>query len=370
MRLTQQSSRSCRLVMISLIGIVLLSQKAHAVALNQKDVPVVATLFSTTKPQCIGRYIIDVPQSFNNQLNNMVFIDDFRIESKTIYLPAFKQRIALREKALHDAVNKPGNVPDDAPFIKQIIQLPDGKGVIFDHNESGADDAYRKLEAHVYVDGVAFIITTDILDLSSPRYIDEKKSYIASGFTEAETNTKPAKLMAMQSLIARLHGRKDEDIPQPKGLCIPNGFIQDDDKTHTEEVGFSYENDDFIVGITMDNTLNDSSDDDKLFNREERINEALKHSKKYIIKKSKLSPGGIVSEEWLFGGKQEIEKTETAIYNFILYANEAGPSQTKPWLKIGLNSEYKKTRYSEAQMIDIWARLVNSLRYGPNANAS
>ncbi|MGC0854168.1 T6SS immunity protein Tli4 family protein, partial [Pantoea agglomerans] len=26
-------------------------------------------------------------------------------------------------------------------------------------------------------------------------------------------------------------------------------------------------------------------------------------------------------------------------------------------------SEYKKTRYSEAQMIEIWDRLVNSLRY-------
>jgi hypothetical protein len=30
---------------------------------------------------------------------------------------------------------------------------------------------------------------------------------------------------------------------------------------------------------------------------------------------------------------------------------------------MGINNEFKKTRYSEAQMIEIWDRLVNSLRY-------
>ncbi|WP_265096888.1 T6SS immunity protein Tli4 family protein [Enterobacter asburiae] len=34
-----------------------------------------------------------------------------------------------------------------------------------------------------------------------------------------------------------------------------------------------------------------------------------------------------------------------------------------PRFGIGLTSEYKKTRYSEEQMIEIWDRLVNSLRY-------
>ncbi|WP_258912693.1 T6SS immunity protein Tli4 family protein [Pectobacterium odoriferum] len=50
-------------------------------------------------------------------------------------------------------------------------------------------------------------------------------------------------------------------------------------------------------------------------------------------------------------------------YNFILYANERDGTPDKPYLNIELGSEYKKTRYSEAQMIEIWDRLVNSLRY-------
>ena len=56
----------------------------------QKDIPVIKNLFAQTKPQCIGRYVIDVPESFNNKLHDMIFIDDFRIESKPFYLPAFK----------------------------------------------------------------------------------------------------------------------------------------------------------------------------------------------------------------------------------------------------------------------------------------
>lgn len=47
----------------------------------------------------------------------------------------------------------------------------------------------------------------------------------------------------------------------------------------------------------------------------------------------------------------------------MLYANERDATPDKPNLNIGFGSEYKKTRYSEAQMIEIWDRLVNSLRY-------
>ncbi|MEY8773421.1 hypothetical protein AB6T85_23770, partial [Erwinia sp. ACCC 02193] len=72
-----------------------------------KERAVIDTLFAKTKPQCIGRYVIDVPESFNNQLHNMIFIDDFKISSKWIYPPAFQQRIRLREQELREAINKP-----------------------------------------------------------------------------------------------------------------------------------------------------------------------------------------------------------------------------------------------------------------------
>ncbi|WP_421672769.1 T6SS immunity protein Tli4 family protein [Raoultella terrigena] len=333
----------------------------------QKDSAVINTLFAQTKPQCIGRYVIDVPKSFNNQLRDMIFIDDFKIESKPLYPPAFKQRVQLREQALRDATNKPGNRPENAPFLKEVIILPDGRGAIFDHNESGAPDIYRQLEAHIYSGMTAFIITTDIRDFSDKKHREKKLKYLSRGFSEADANTKPAKLAALQSLMSRLSGRKDEDIPSAKGVCIPNGFIVDDGEKHKESLTFRYENDDFVFGVDMDNTIKGS--DDTLFNRSAKINEALKTSNQYTIKKVALSPHGIQAESWLFGGTQTIRNFATGkdekntFYNFMLYANERDATSDKPNLNIGFGSEYKKTRYSEAQMIEIWDRLVNSLRY-------
>ena len=327
----------------------------------QKDSPVINTLFAHTKPQCIGRYVIDVPESFNNQLHDMIFIDDFKIESKPLYPPAFKQRVQLREQALREAVNKPGNRPENAPFLKEVIPLADGKGVIFDHNESGTPDIYRQLEAHVYSGMTAFVITTDIRDFSDKKHSEKKAKYLARCFTEADANTKPAKLAAMQSLISRLSGRKDEDIPSAKGMCIPNGFIRDDGGKHIEKITFSYENDDFILGVYTNSKYMGSTD--TLFNRTTEIEKTLKIANQHTIKKYALSPGGVPAQAWLSGGPQKIENNINPLYEFDLYANEADATPVKPWLTMGINNVFKKTRYSEAQMIEIWDRLVNSLRY-------
>ncbi|WP_313773598.1 T6SS immunity protein Tli4 family protein [Enterobacter huaxiensis] len=348
-------------------GSMLFIAQAMASTPVQKDSPVINTLFAQTKPQCIGRYVIDVPESFNNQLHDMIFIDDFKIESKHLYPPAFKQRMQLREQALRDATNKPGNRPENAPFLKEVILLSDGKGAIFDHNESGTPDIYRQLEAHVYSGMIAFVITTDIRDFSDKKHREKKTKYLARGFTEADANTKPAKLAALQSLISRLSGRTDEDIPPAKGVCIPNGFIRDDGERHQEKITFSYENDDFILGVYTNNKYPGS--EDTLFNRSAQINEALKTSNQYTIKKIALSPNGIPAESWLFGGIRTIrnpatgQDEKTTFYDFDFKANERDATADKPRFGIGLTSEYKKTRYSEAQMIEIWDRLVNSLRY-------
>ncbi|WIF57839.1 T6SS immunity protein Tli4 family protein [Atlantibacter hermannii] len=350
-----------------IVGSVFFIAPATASTPVQKDSTVINTLFSQTKPQCIGRYVIDLPGSFNNQLHDMVFIDDFKIESKTLYPPAFKQRVELRAQALRDAVNNPGNRPEYAPFLKEVISLPDDKGVIFDHNETGTPDIYRELEAHVYSGMSAFIITTAIRDFSDKKHSEKKAKYLARGFTEAEANTKPARLAAMQSLISRLSGRKDEEIPTGKGVCIPNGFIRDDGGKHLEKITFSYENDDFILGVYTNNKYLGS--EDTLFNRSAQINEALKTSNQYTIKKVALSPNGIPAESWLFGGTQTIRNPATGkdekntFYDFDFKANERDATAEKPKFSIGITSEYKKTRYSEAQMIEIWDRLVNSLRY-------
>ncbi len=325
------------------------------------------TLFAQTKPQCIGRYLIDVPQSFNNKLKDMVFIDDFKIETQRLYLPSFEQRTRLREQELSDQTKNKISKTKYPSSLKETIRLSDEKGVIFDYNELGTPDIYRKLEAHVYSGMTAFIITAKIRDYSDPKNLKKKNQYISQGFTEAEANIKPATLSAMKSLISRLSGRKDEEIPVDKGVCIPDGFIKDEGGKQQEKVTFSYETDDFIVGVYMNNTYIGS--ENTLLSRSAAIKEELEEAHHHTIKYGELHPGGIPAQEWLSGGMQASNSIDGLFptYDFTLYANESIASLTKPRLSVGLSNTDKLSKYSEAQMVEIWDKLVSTIRYRPNA---
>lgn len=336
--------------------------------LTEKENIVIETLFEKTKPQCIGRYVIDVPESFNNQLHDSATIGDFKIESKFIYPPAFKQRITLREAELR----KWKTSIENSPMLKEIIHLPDGKGVIFDRNKPTSNDSYRMLEAHVYVNHVAFIITAEILDLSAPKYEKEKKSYKNAGFSESEMNDKHSKLDAMLSLISRLQGRLDHEIPTEKGVCIPNGFILDGNEIPKQDVAFLYELKGFTFSVESDNSIADSSD--TLLGRSAGINEVIRQYNRKTIKKGELFPSHIPSQEWLVQGEQEVYSEEQnqripnlPYYFFTFYANEATSSLILPQLHILMSNQDQFTPYSDIQMVEIWDRIVGSLRYKPNA---
>ncbi|WP_369308998.1 T6SS immunity protein Tli4 family protein [Providencia rettgeri] len=367
-RLTKLQKIVGLLIAIIIMAFFWLTREILPSPLTDKEKVVMETLFEKVKPQCIGRYVMDVPESFNNKLRNKIFIGDFKIESQFIYPPAFKQRIELREKALRDRTTSEEN----APVLKEIIQLPNGKGVIFDRNNSGQDDSSRTLEAHVYTEHIAFIITVDILDLSNPKHIYRKESYKKAGFSEVDMNEKPAKLAAMQSLISRLSGRLDHEIPIEKGVCIPNGFIVDDDSKPTERLYFLYENDDFSLSVNMEDHV--TAVDDTLLNRSSEIKKSMVLNNMHTFKKGEIKPNGVPVQEWLMAGQQDVynekeNKVESGFpyYYFLLKANQGTSSFDKPFLSLTLFNDNKKTTYSDAEMVEIWDRIVGSLRYKPNA---
>jgi len=103
------------------------------------------------------------------------------------------------------------------------------------------------------------------------------------------------------------------------------------------------------------------------FGRSDDINDALKYSNMKTLKKYASMENSIPFEAWLFNGIQDYRQKTLQVYDFTLYANEAVATASKPLATIGLDSKYKQTRYSEAQMVEIWDRIVGSLRYKPNA---
>ncbi|QPT15123.1 hypothetical protein I6G37_09310 [Serratia rubidaea] len=322
-------------------------------------------LFAQTKPQCIGRYIFEVPASFTNILADRVQVNDVRIASKQLYRPAFEQRIRLREQELKSSHTVD---QDDQPFLKKVYRVNDD-AVIFDRNENESVGGFNRiLEGHFYHNGVAFIVTTKIRDLSDDKYQNHRDGYLSGGMDEASLNNKERKLLEIKNLFLRLNGRPDSEVPTQAGICIPNGFISDGNVREKEEVALLYGQGDFFLSVRSDNTHPKES---SLLERSNEINAVAIRVGAHTLQKGAVMLPGIDAEEWLLKGKQEVYQPEdktVASYKFVLYGNEKIVDNKHPLFSVQLhNSGFENKNYTDSQLVDIWERITRTFRYRPNA---
>ena len=110
-------------------------QACHSVEIKlpAKEKKVTEALLANPRPVCVGRYMFDLPEQFS-QGGSSVIINDKRIEAQPMPLPAFEQRIRLREQEI--AAKK--TVDEiDGPYLKGVHKLPNGmEGIIFERNSS------------------------------------------------------------------------------------------------------------------------------------------------------------------------------------------------------------------------------------------
>ncbi|VFS51284.1 Uncharacterised protein [Moellerella wisconsensis] len=343
------------LVLMGTLAACSVPNKTYSTSLNDKDSAVINTLFDDAPIYCLGRYTFNYPKALTQELSSVITIDDMTIESQFLYPPAFKQRIELREDEL-----KKQSVSEerDGPFLKDIIRLE--MGVIFDKNESYAYPGFaRELEAHVYIDNVAFIIKTKFHDLTSDKYAKEK-SYFSDDYPITD---KPQKLAAMQSLISRLHGRPKNEIPTEKGMCIPYGFIHDDGQEHKFKLSMLFKNSQFAWAIVMDNLL--GSEDDSLLERSSEVKPIMRQLGASTLKKGTVHYNNLAGEEWLISGVEDGDKK----YRFQYNANEKNVTYLQPLVLILLHNSGILTvkDYTDEQMVEIWDRVLQSFKIRPNA---
>lgn len=350
-------------VVILILSIVfwLLTRSWPVAPLTAKEKQMTDKLFEQTRPQCIGRYLFDVPASFNNVAMGQVKINEMRIASKRLYPPAFAQRIRLREQELK---NSPTVDPEDLPYLKQVYRI-NNNAVIFDRNvNESVAGGMRVLEGHLYSKGVAFIIYAEFLDHTNPKYFEKKNMLKNAGLSESSLNNKPQKLAEMQSLLSRLKGRKDEEVPTLPGICIPEGFISDSEVISNDVIDIIYNSDDFGLIVNSDNTLRKS---ESLLERSDEINPALIRVGAHTLKKGAVKLPEINAEEWLMKGKQDIYHPKEKIvpaYRFAFYGNEDIADSRHPVFSVELNNSGLETKtYTDSQLVDIWDRITRTFRY-------
>ena len=355
------------IVIVLILGAIfwLLTRPWPAAPLTAKEKQMTDKLFEQTKPQCIGRYLFDVPVSFNNAAVGQVKINEMRIASKRLYPPAFAQRVNLREQELGESqtVN-----PRDQPFLKHVYRI-DRNTVIFDRNENGSVPGFgRILEGHLYSNDIAFIVTTEITDLSDPKYYKYRDNYLNSGSKESDLNDKPQKLANMQSLLSRLKGRKDDEVPAQPGICIPEGFINDAGAISKDDITLIYKQGDFEIIVNSNNAL---GKDNTLLERGSEINATIIRVGAHTLKKGAVKLSEINAEEWLMKGKQDIyhpEEKSVSYYTFHFYGNEKIGDLKHPVFSLELHNSGKETKtYTDSQLVDIWDRITRTFRYRPGA---
>lgn len=335
-------------------------------ALKDKEKRMVDTLFASNKTQCVGRYVFEVPASFKNTLTDRAQINDIRISSQRLYRPSFEQRIRLREEELQNGHTVRAV---DQPILKQVYRLSEN-AVIFDRNQNeSVGGAFRILEGHLYVGGVAFTLTQEILDYSDPRFAKERAFWLRkeAGRPDWMANNKPQKLAELQDLISRLSGRKDDEIPTQPGTCISEGFIHDGVGTPKEDITFVYpHNSVFSFVVWSNNALKEST---TMLERSGEIQSYFSQINARTLRKGKTQIAGFETSEWLATAPSEKSPDNaSAQLLFTAVANEKTADFRHPNLDLTLNNHaLPPPVYSDAELLEIWDRITRSFRIRSNA---
>ncbi|MCC8375049.1 MULTISPECIES: T6SS immunity protein Tli4 family protein [Photorhabdus] len=321
-------------------------------------------ILANMQTRCIGRYLIDIPLAFENIINNEIFIDDAKIETKRMHLSAFEQRIEIREQKLRTTKTAD---PKDLPFLKKVYHLQ-GKlyGVIFDRNNSVSEPGFsRILEAHLYDNEVAFIIEMKFIEISDDKYSYSRNLYINSGLNESQYKMFSQTLDKMQRLIARISGRKDSDIPIEAGICIPDGFIADYNN-EKENIKFVYQgnqDDNFTFSLEI---INDFKGEGTLLERISAIERDWFINYGKIIRKGEREINGIHGDELLAVDMQSLDNNPRYQFDFI--ANDMVLNDKKICVVIMLmNYQLPATPYTEDELIAFWDAITKTFRRGPDA---
>lgn len=330
--------------------------------LNDKEKHKMKSIFDETKVQCIGRYIFDVPSFFVNTQHSAVMINEYRLGTQRMYLPAFEQMIRLREDELKktEAID-----PRDRPFLKKSIVLSDElNGVIFDRNEGVSIPGYgRTLEAYLYHGGVAFTITKKFDDLSDEKYSQDKAEYLKAGVSDEFFTLASTQINEIKKMLKTLRGRLDTDLLKTAGSCMPDGFISDNVNTK-ERMSLVYD-----TGFNIDFSImtnNFLREKDSLLDRTSGVRSILSKINGVVIKHESSIINGIKVDELLTVGDKS--NGPGKLYQFMLVANEKNADFYNPIISVSLNNySPDESLLSEAQVIDLWNRITRTIRIRPGA---
>jgi hypothetical protein len=332
---------------------------------------------SHMKSHCVGRYVIDLPESFVLNSESNAEVEGVKIKVVPMSEVRFKAELAQREHYLQKK-HMDGELQN--LFLKGAVSLPDKvEGKIFNRAEKpGSLDVARTLELWAWNYGFKIQASINAVDASDPKYASDP-------YWKKRGNDTPQELAHLLKVYERVRGRGQGEIPAEQGLCIANGFVTGPPVVD-EGVQIAFDlkgTPDVYFNFTEDGTLHEKT---TLLQRSSQVESEMSQSGTQTVRKGQRTIDGHPYEEWLMKGPTPAQVAGTM---FTLHGNEVAEGAAKPFVSLvlyngfrvlqpadltleqqerrGLFKDLKKATLSEAEAVALWDKVTATLRSRPGA---
>ncbi|WP_396270980.1 T6SS immunity protein Tli4 family protein [Ideonella sp.] len=345
----------------------------------------IQTLTADMRTRCVGRYLVDLPQRFVlNPWSRTEFVIDLEEIKVTQIVPMSRARFETELEVFKAQMRgnmKPPKDPTVAFVQGQYIPRGTEAGLIVDRAKGDVDDrqmppAFRQLEAIAWKAG--YLLRAHIAAFNP------KLSRSDHGNRQSDV---PEKLELLQSVLERLRGRDDLEIPTEPGVCFANGFLMGPANASQHEWLEIYHHLDAAPDVYTDiRQISKLKQDTHLLERGDAIEPALKKAKGHTVRKGMAQAQIPGAQEWLRTGMHEFN--QFLAQDFALEANSKSGKSSAPFFSLGLSNGFfipkpvrpedeleeaatrkplPKATFSEAQVLALWDAIVPTLRPRPGA---
>ncbi|WP_147394031.1 T6SS immunity protein Tli4 family protein [Paraburkholderia sp. BL23I1N1] len=251
-------------------------------------------LTANLKTRCVGRYLINMP-------GDAVESGHAKIQGVSIGAKAMTEEAYRKEVAQRETVLKATKSVDAYPFLYAAGQARGENTYSFIHRGTVYDDPSRRyFEGYKWDRGYRFLPKIKTYDYTHP---DQTNDPIVKQFDVK--NAVPEKTALVFSMLEKLRGRPEDEIPTEPGVCFAGGFLPTPEGSN-ESVDTQFrlhhmEDATFDIGMTPD--LRETTTLLQRANSTE-LRAALKAADGELIRKGTVELPGLKSEEWLVEGRR------------------------------------------------------------------
>jgi hypothetical protein len=341
----------------------------QTVTMTPEETQRVAQLTERMTPRCVGRYLIDLPASFVLNSQWSAVIEGVKINVQPMTKAMFDVSLAAHKSKLSGQTI----VGEKTLALTETRSLPSDGGVVFNRSRNGESSVLRAWDAVAWAGGYRISAVVDARDMSK-----------SDGAFKGDTRRTDLeeKFAVLLSVLTRLRGRPETEVPREPGFCIANGFLAGP-PSENEESYVSFE----LAG-SPDVWLNVASipetakEDTRLLERTAQVERDMMASGTQTIRKGAVMFRGAPFDEWLFKGRTPDRVPGTMFY---LLGNESTPGLAHPFIRMQLFNGFRvpapertaeqsaqlqdleRASLSEAEAIGVWNKVAATVRLRPGA---